>query len=204
MSNKRQIFTDVSVINRVTIGADHRLVRGTLNIKVKIERARLMKSTVRPSLPQVEAGCDAFQLELQNRFAMLETVQDIDDATSSLLRAICEVGQKYFRPTSNRRKSKLTSETLEEMRKRRELTSIIPTERQILNRKVKKLIRRDLRRSNTRDIEDAIARNRSSKVLAKPHTTCFHLAKLRTAEGTTVTSKITSKLPPLEYRSVCG
>ena len=104
------------------------------------------------------------------------------------------------------------------MRKRRELTSITPTERQILNRKVKKLIRRDLRRSNTRDIEDAIARNRGSKVLAKPHTTCCHLTKLRTAEGTTVTPKIavlaeveniyadlySSKLPPLEYRSVRG
>ena len=46
MSTKRQIFKDVSVINTVKTGSDHRMVRGTLNIKIKLERSRLMRSAL--------------------------------------------------------------------------------------------------------------------------------------------------------------
>ncbi|CAG4945202.1 unnamed protein product [Parnassius apollo] len=48
MTTRRQLFSDVSVIARVKTGSDHRMVRGTLNLNVKLERSRLMKSTLRP------------------------------------------------------------------------------------------------------------------------------------------------------------
>lgn len=84
--NKWRIFRDVSVINMFDTGSDNRLVRGSLNLSTKTEWARLMKLTLRPSLPQVEAGCENFRLELRNRFTMFETVQDVDDATNSRIR----------------------------------------------------------------------------------------------------------------------
>ncbi|CAK1595319.1 unnamed protein product [Parnassius mnemosyne] len=43
MTTRRQLFSDVSVIARVKTGSDHRMVRGTLNLNVKLERSRLMK-----------------------------------------------------------------------------------------------------------------------------------------------------------------
>nr|XP_032511248.1 craniofacial development protein 2-like [Danaus plexippus plexippus] len=54
ISDKRRIFKDVSVSHRVKNGSDHRIVRGTLNINVKLERPRLIKSTLRPTCAQIE------------------------------------------------------------------------------------------------------------------------------------------------------
>lgn len=53
MADKKRIFTDVSVVNRFSAGSDHRLIRGTINIDIRLERTRLMRSTLRPSLPQI-------------------------------------------------------------------------------------------------------------------------------------------------------
>ncbi|CAH2243651.1 jg26126 [Pararge aegeria aegeria] len=47
ITDKRYIFRDVSVISRFNTGSDHRLVRSTLNIDYKLERIRLMKSSLR-------------------------------------------------------------------------------------------------------------------------------------------------------------
>ena len=54
MTTKKRIFSDVSVISKVKTGSDHRIVRGTLNINVKLERSRLMKSTLRPGPAQIQ------------------------------------------------------------------------------------------------------------------------------------------------------
>lgn len=56
-----------------------------------------MESSLRPSLPQVS---QVWTPDLQNRFAILETVQYIDDVTNYLLHAIRKVGYNYFRTRS--------------------------------------------------------------------------------------------------------
>ncbi|CAG5020946.1 unnamed protein product [Parnassius apollo] len=71
MTTRRQLFSDVSVIARVKTGSDHRMVRGTLNLNVKLERSRLMKSTLRPPRALIQ-NPETFQLELRNRFQCLE------------------------------------------------------------------------------------------------------------------------------------
>ncbi|XP_045450545.1 craniofacial development protein 2-like [Melitaea cinxia] len=67
MSTKKHIFNDVSVINAVKTGSDHRLVRGTLNIDVKLEKGRLIGSALQPVPAQIQ-NPESFQPELQNRF----------------------------------------------------------------------------------------------------------------------------------------
>lgn len=75
-----------------------------------------MKSSLRLTLHQVEAVCENFPLELRNRFAMLETMQDIDEANNSLVRVIRKVDYNHFRPKRPGRNLKLTSGTLDFMR----------------------------------------------------------------------------------------
>ncbi|KAG7303849.1 hypothetical protein JYU34_010751 [Plutella xylostella] len=91
---------------------------------------------------------------------------------------------------SKSKESKLSSETLELMRQRREFPSAGDTssELRVLNKRIKKLIRRDLRRSNTRAIEAAIEQNRGSKVFVQ-QLGRGHLTKLRSADGNIVASK---------------
>ncbi|XP_013168060.1 PREDICTED: uncharacterized protein LOC106118047, partial [Papilio xuthus] len=84
MSTKKQIFNDVSVINAVKTGSDHRLVRGTLNIDVKLERSRLMRSTLRPAPVHIH-NAESFQLELRNQFDCLgSSVDDLNDGLDEI------------------------------------------------------------------------------------------------------------------------
>ncbi|CAG9116278.1 unnamed protein product [Plutella xylostella] len=62
------------------------------------------------------------------------------------------------------------------------------SELRVLNKRIKKLIRRDLRRSNTRAIEAAIEQNRGSKVFVQ-QLGRGHLTKMRSADGNIVVSK---------------
>lgn len=49
LTDKRHIFRNVSVINRFNTGSDHLMVRGSLNINIRLDRARLVTSTLRSS-----------------------------------------------------------------------------------------------------------------------------------------------------------
>lgn len=190
MTNKRHIFRNVSVINRFNTGSDHRLVRGTLNIRFKTERLRMMKSTLRPTPPQVDRGSQQFQLELQNRFDSLETTGDLDEITDNVVKTVCRLGRRHFPPTSRIKQSKLSPETLDLMEQRRDMPSAqaASPEQRALSKRIRKLIRRDLRCSNTRAITALIEQNRGSKVFQRPLGRS-HLAKLKTADGRTVTAR---------------
>ena len=42
LTNRPHTFTDVSVVNSLNTGSDHRMVRGSFTINTKLERARLI------------------------------------------------------------------------------------------------------------------------------------------------------------------
>ncbi|KAJ0181356.1 hypothetical protein K1T71_003441 [Dendrolimus kikuchii] len=189
MADKKHIFRDVSVVNRFNTGSDHRLVRGTLNIDFKAERLRLIKSNLRPTPPQIILGSEQFQLELQNRFESLETTGDVDEITDNVVKTMRELGRRHFPPMRRSKRSELSTETLDLMRMRREMPSTLfaSPEHRALSKRIRKLVRRDLRCSNTRAIQAAIEQNRGSKVFLKPLGRS-HLAKVRTADGRELTS----------------
>ncbi|KAJ0172381.1 hypothetical protein K1T71_012354 [Dendrolimus kikuchii] len=104
MADKKHIFRDVSVVNRFNTGSDHRLVRGTLNINFKAERLRLVKSTLRPTPPQMIHGSEQFQLELRNRFESLETTGDVDEITDNVVKTLQDLGRRHFPPVRRNRR----------------------------------------------------------------------------------------------------
>nr|XP_032511484.1 uncharacterized protein LOC116765942 [Danaus plexippus plexippus] len=81
MTDKRRIFYKISVIHRVKTGNDHRIVLGTLNINVKLERSHLMKSTHRPTRAQIE-NPESCQLELSNRIDCLKFTHRLTRSTT--------------------------------------------------------------------------------------------------------------------------
>ncbi|KAJ0183167.1 hypothetical protein K1T71_001143 [Dendrolimus kikuchii] len=169
MADKKHIFRDVSVVNRFNTGSDHRLVRGTLNINFKAERLRLVKSTLRPTPPQMIHGSEQFQLELRNRFESLETTGDVDEITDNVVKTLQDLGRRHFPPVRRNRRSELSTETLDLMKTRREMPPALfaSPEHRALSKKIRKLVRRDLRCSKTRAIEAAIEQNRGSKIIQK-------------------------------------
>ena len=118
MSTKKQMFNDVSVINSVKTGSDHRMVRGTLNINIKLERYRLMKSTLRPAQIQIQ-NPESFQLELQNRFECLGS--SVDEYNDGFVETVRTTGSKFFKARRTDQNKKLSDHTLKLMKERREM-----------------------------------------------------------------------------------
>ncbi|PZC71243.1 hypothetical protein B5X24_HaOG213755 [Helicoverpa armigera] len=166
MTDKKRIFSDVSVINRVKTGSDHRIVRASLNINVKLERSSLMKSTLRPTRSHIQ-NPESFQLKLSNRFACLENLVSVDEINDGLVETVRTVGSKFFRPCRKDRPQKLTEQTLNLMAERRLLqlqSSHDAKSYRQLNRRISKSLRHDLRLFNTNRVKETIQQNQGSKV----------------------------------------
>ncbi|CAG4966203.1 unnamed protein product [Colias eurytheme] len=188
ISDKKRIFRDVSVITRFNTGSDHRYLRGTLNINCKLERNRLIKSILRPSILQTLAEPEVFQLKLSNRFASLEPTNNVDQKLQQVIGILRDEGTSLFKIKPTGRKSKLSRETLTLMNERRDNPHSALSSQRILNKKISKMVRRDLRSYNTLAVEKAIEQNRGSKVFAQ-NLDRSYLTKLTTSTGSVLTSR---------------
>lgn len=141
MTDKKHIFRDISVVNRFNTGSDHRLMRGTLNINYVFERSRMMRSVLRPTLDQTGQGSKAFHLELRNRFTAVETTDDVDKDLESVIEVIREVRNRQFKWKAACHRSKLSSETLELMKQRREMPEESLSDTGSLHKKIRSLVR---------------------------------------------------------------
>ncbi|KAL0881254.1 hypothetical protein ABMA27_002351 [Loxostege sticticalis] len=192
ITTDQRMFSDVSVINRVKTGSDHRMLRGILNIDVKLERSRLIKSTLRPSNTHISCP-ESFQLELSHRFECLQSCQSVDEINNSLVETVQAVGSKFFRPRRRDRPQKLSDHTLNLMAKRRSTvlqTSDDAESFRRLKRQISRSLRRDIRNFNTNCIEEAIERNKGSKVFARDVSVGqSQLTKLKTVDGNIASTK---------------
>ncbi|KAG6440869.1 hypothetical protein O3G_MSEX001433 [Manduca sexta] len=192
LSTNRRMFSDISVINRVKTGSDHRMVRGSLNINVQLERRRLIKSTLRPTRVHVQ-NPESFQLELANRFDCLKENLAVDELNSGLVEAVHTEGSKYFRPRRRDRPQKLSIHTLDLMAERRSMALQSSDDAEAyrrLNRRIWKSLRHDVRAHNTVSIKETIERNGGSKVFARDLSIGqSQLSRLKTDGGRMVSTR---------------
>ena len=85
MTDKPDIFLDVSVIKSFNTGSDHCMIRGKARIDTKFERA---KGDL--DIGKLQHHRREFQVEIQNRFAALASIppDDLDsrgDATAKMI-----------------------------------------------------------------------------------------------------------------------
>jgi hypothetical protein len=81
------------VINAVKTISDHHMVRGILNVNIKLEKSRLTKFTLRPIPAQIQ-NPESFQLELRNHLEALEKTIDVDDLYNMVVDTVRTVGSK--------------------------------------------------------------------------------------------------------------
>ena len=67
MTDKPSMVTDVTVINRVNIGSDHRMVMGSITLNTRVERRKLLNKNKRTRVDTQIIGTkkNTFQLELK-------------------------------------------------------------------------------------------------------------------------------------------
>ena len=89
MTDKLSMVTDVTVINRINIGSDHRMVMGsvTLHRPTRAERRKLLNKITRTGVDTQMTGMkkNAFQLELKNRFTALEERESLNKNMTEMI-----------------------------------------------------------------------------------------------------------------------
>ena len=117
LSNRRDIVKDVSVINKVNVGTDHRMVRSKIKLGLKIERKKLIRKPL-PNLENLKNKATEFSLNIQNRYSVLSDEENLDidhindQFTNIIKEAALEVGGKMER----QKYDKLSVETRQRMK----------------------------------------------------------------------------------------
>ena len=80
------MVTDVTVIDHVNIGSDHRMLIGSITLNTKAERRKLLNKNRRTRVDTQMIGTkrNMFQLELKNRCTPLEKRDDVDSLNTNM------------------------------------------------------------------------------------------------------------------------
>ena len=124
MTDKPSMVTDVTVINRVNIGSDHRMVMGSITLNTRAERRKLLNKNTRTRVDTQMIGMkkNTFQLELtKSRFTALEEHDDMDSLNKNMTEMIQQSALSIAKQTKKHKKPKISSPTRALMKKRREM-----------------------------------------------------------------------------------
>ena len=166
LTNRSDIVKDVTVLNKVNVGSDHRMVRSRLGLNLRVERNKLVRNT-RPNLCKLREKTEEYKLEVQNRYSLLadteETVEDMNDNFTKILKeASLSIAGKAHRSTQ----SKLSEETKDLLKKRRNMkirTDRDKIEAAELSKIINKKKTEDIRKFNMTKIEETLRNGRSMK-----------------------------------------
>ena len=94
LTNRPHTFTGVSVINSFNTGSEHRMIRVSLTINTKIERARLIQQCKKPNTALLSANTTKYQTLLTNRFEASATLTDLNSECENVASAITETAME--------------------------------------------------------------------------------------------------------------
>ena len=123
LTYKPQTFTDVSVINSVNTGSDHRMIRGSMTINTRLERARLIKRPNKANAVALSAKATEFRLLLTNKFEAFDSApsDDIDTCCDSITSSITEAALNTAGKAKARRPDWISLVTKQLREKRRQM-----------------------------------------------------------------------------------
>ena len=118
------MITDVTVLNRVNIGSDHRMVMGSITLNTRAERRKLLNKNTRTRVDTQMIGTkkNTFQIELKkNRFTALEEHDDMDSLNKNMTEMIQQSALSIAKQTKKQKNPKISSPTRALMKKHREM-----------------------------------------------------------------------------------
>ena len=120
MTGKPSMGTDVSVINRINIVSDHRMVMGSITLNTRSGRRKLLNKNTRTRVdtPMIGTKKNTFQLELKHRFTALEEHDDMDSLNKNMTELIQQSAMSIAKQTKKQKKPKIASPTRALMKKR--------------------------------------------------------------------------------------
>ena len=117
------MVTDVTVLNRVNIGSDHRMVMASITLNTRAERRKVLNKNTRTGVDTQMIGTkkNTFQLELKNRFTALEEHDDMDSLNKNMTEMIQQSAFSIAKQTKKQKNPNISSPIRALMKKRREM-----------------------------------------------------------------------------------
>ena len=171
MSTDQSIIQDVSIINKVNTGSDHRLVRCKASFNTRLERIKLVKSKRKYiNVEALRLNKQEFQITLKNRFEELQLEDcEVNTHCNKIVDTLFNVCKNTIGDSRKPvRESKLSEETKALLRKRREMKQQMKNHGIIeyteLCKTIRKKMREELRSHNTKIVRNAIEQGKGLKV----------------------------------------
>src|SRR5277367_5522719 len=188
MTNRSNTIEDLTVLNRVNTGSDHRLVRCKVNFNTRIERAKLVKPrNFQIDYQQLKAQQRKFQIELRNRFGTLKVEdEDIDKYNHDLVATVKTTAYSLAKKIKSSKADKISEATKAMLKTRREMkqdaTKYGKIEYTELCKTLRKKMKNEIRSYNVQLIQEALTTGRGLKA-----------AQLKTKEGRSLMVAIKTK-----------
>ena len=195
LPNKKNIVKNVEVIQRVNVGSDHRLVRGTTKTNTRTERCKMMRTRISKVNIEVLLLQEEFQVQLQNRFEVLseEGEEDVGDMVSKITNAIRESALDTAGGHREQKNEKLKSKTKHMLKRRREIIERrIPRthiEHADICKTVRKLSRDDIREYNTMRVKEAVETGKGLKKATTKEECKVMIPSLKEEDGSIITNR---------------
>jgi exonuclease III len=195
ITDKPQIVTDVSVLNSFKTSSDHRMVRASLAINTKRERARLVRKPKKPNPLMLSEKAKEFQLLLTNKFQALESSQsddtDLSTYCDNLTTTIMESAMETAGHDKPPKPDKLSVGTKQLLAKRRLLkrggTNIQHIEYTEICKAIRRRIKEDINRYNDEQQLKALEDNKGLKsVKRKQYLGTNNIITLKEEDGTLI------------------
>ena len=166
LTTRPDLIKDVFTSTRLNMGSDHRPVLAKLKMNLRVERRRRINRQPKFDRNQIVQCAEEFQIELQNRFQSLDITEDTDEIYKHLVDGLMDASEKVSKPKKKNRENKLSSDTLELMKKRREMkrqNAMHHIEYREVCKTVRKKIREDCRKHNVKLVKETLEKNKSLK-----------------------------------------
>lgn len=168
ITNKKYIVKDVSVLNQLTTGSDHRMVRAKVLIDMSKERHKLIKKTAQNRPWMEPSSVVDFQQSINEELRVDDPDDNVNSLNETIITALTKSRNRHC-PTTHTQ-SKLSADTERLMQQRRTMRKEPHTTLDDLgkmNKEISRAIRRDIRTFNQKQIEQTIEDNKSMKVLRR-------------------------------------
>ena len=170
-------FKDVSVLNRLNTGSDHRLVRAKINVRLQEERKKIFqKAIVQKQLDP--AAKSKFRIDLRKEFEQQKSdssTNDINKLNDKLMETLVKNAAPYTVKQCKQRICKFSETTKEMMKKRRQFgvpkTEVEKIEYAEMSKVIKRMQRKDVNNWTARYIEDLAKMGKGLKMAKKTSNT---------------------------------
>ncbi|XP_072375777.1 uncharacterized protein [Diabrotica undecimpunctata] len=163
LTKKKNIFEDVTVINSISTGSDHRMIRAKISIKHKKDRRQYVHSKKKVHPEKLKENKEQYQNKLRTAEELKLTDLHLDQLNKAISEELLKTSLEVA-PAKSDKKSKLSAISLDMLQQRRSLlqeNKRNTTEYKTLNTEIRRHIKQDLKRHQEERIEKIIEENRN-------------------------------------------